>query len=36
MDILFYVFAGGIGIAAALATIAIWAPGRPVSGCSRS
>ena len=26
MDILFYVFAGGIGIAAALATIAIWAP----------
>ncbi len=26
MDILFYVFAGGIAIAAALATIAIWAP----------
>lgn len=26
MDILFYVFAGAAGIAAALATIAIWAP----------
>ena len=26
MDILFYVFAGATGIAAALATIAIWAP----------
>ena len=26
MDILFYVFAGGIALAAALATIAIWAP----------
>jgi hypothetical protein len=26
MDILFYVFAGGIAIATALATIAIWAP----------
>ncbi len=26
MDVLFYVFAGATGIAAALATIAIWAP----------
>ena len=26
MDILFYVFAGATAIAAALATIAIWAP----------
>ncbi len=26
MDILFYVFAGATGVAAALAAIAIWAP----------
>ena len=26
MDILFYAFAGAIGIAAALASLAIWAP----------
>ena len=26
MDVLFYAFAGATGVAAALATIAIWAP----------